>query len=335
MFVRFRQSHHRLQVSVLGTRRVAGKVTSEHVGSLGSVAVPTTVAGRLAFWENLWERLTALSNRISADDQTKIRNAVHARIQMVLPDEANADEAAYWEKYSAVFAERGVREREDAARAYAEAIDSAEMDESFSAVFAENRAAALKGQRLEGKRMDRMLVGELLAPGCLEPPADGTPIIMANGEPGIYRAAKRPFRNDRRRRRGGFRLTRKRPKSWQLSRLMMTLRNSHRRSPAAGKEPALVKRCCEMSHIHLSTKCTLHDGWRHERRSVLSSISARVLCPCRVRTLAKLILRGTRHLTGRDRVLQRGHGRGGDCAMRELMRSASSASEFEPTAGEF
>jgi hypothetical protein len=115
MFVRFRQSHHRLQVSVLGTRRVAGKVTSEHVGSLGSVAVPTTVAGRLAFWENLWERLTALSNRISADDQTKIRNAVHARIQMVLPDEANADEAAYWEKYSAVFAE-GVFENEKTRR---------------------------------------------------------------------------------------------------------------------------------------------------------------------------------------------------------------------------
>jgi hypothetical protein len=52
-----------------------------------------------------------------------------------------------------------------------------------------------------------MLVGELLAHGSLEPPADGTPIIMANGEPGIYRAAKRPFRNDRRRRRGGFRFT--------------------------------------------------------------------------------------------------------------------------------
>jgi hypothetical protein len=56
MFVRFRQSRLRLQVSVLETRRIEGKVQNEHVASLGSVEVPPTVPERLAFWQRLHER---------------------------------------------------------------------------------------------------------------------------------------------------------------------------------------------------------------------------------------------------------------------------------------
>jgi hypothetical protein len=40
MFVRFRTTPCRLQVSILEARRSARKVTNEHIASLGSVAVP-------------------------------------------------------------------------------------------------------------------------------------------------------------------------------------------------------------------------------------------------------------------------------------------------------
>jgi hypothetical protein len=43
MFVRFRQAR-RLQVSLIETRRVAGKVQHEHVASLGAVDIPPSVA---------------------------------------------------------------------------------------------------------------------------------------------------------------------------------------------------------------------------------------------------------------------------------------------------
>jgi hypothetical protein len=43
MFARFRQSRHRLQVSLVETRRNRGKVQHEHVASLGSIKVPLSV----------------------------------------------------------------------------------------------------------------------------------------------------------------------------------------------------------------------------------------------------------------------------------------------------
>jgi hypothetical protein len=91
MFVRF---HQTLQVSILKTRRKAGKVANEHVASLGSIALPMTVRGRQVFWAYLWERLASLSDRLGADDQARIRNAVHRRIPLVHPDEAAADAQA-------------------------------------------------------------------------------------------------------------------------------------------------------------------------------------------------------------------------------------------------
>jgi hypothetical protein len=60
MFVRFRTVRHRLQASILETRRNNGRVTNEHIASLGSVLLPLTVSGRQAFWANLWERLRSL-----------------------------------------------------------------------------------------------------------------------------------------------------------------------------------------------------------------------------------------------------------------------------------
>jgi hypothetical protein len=87
MFVRFRQSRNRLQVSLIETRRVAGKVCHEHIASFGAVDVPPSIRERLAFWARLPERLARLANLIDGDAQGKIYTAIHARIPMVTPDE--------------------------------------------------------------------------------------------------------------------------------------------------------------------------------------------------------------------------------------------------------
>jgi hypothetical protein len=89
MFVRFRQAR-RLQVSLIETRRIAGKVHHEHVASLGAVDVPPTVADRVAFWRSLHERLSRLANRLDAVAQGKILGQVHARIPMVTIDDLRA-----------------------------------------------------------------------------------------------------------------------------------------------------------------------------------------------------------------------------------------------------
>ena len=74
MFVRFRKMSHRLAISLVETRRIAGKVHSEHVASLGSVEMPLPVADRIRFWQRLHERLARLGNRLDneAPDKTVV-----------------------------------------------------------------------------------------------------------------------------------------------------------------------------------------------------------------------------------------------------------------------
>jgi hypothetical protein len=82
MLVRFRRRHRRLQASLLESRRVAGlpHPRSEHVAMLGSIAVPMDVAGRLAFWQALHERLARLAAKDHAAEATKAREAAaHAK----------------------------------------------------------------------------------------------------------------------------------------------------------------------------------------------------------------------------------------------------------------
>jgi hypothetical protein len=90
MFARFRQTPNRLQVSVVETRRIDGKVRHEHVASLGSIETPLSVAGRIAFWRRVNERLATLGNRIDPARQGKVRSDIHARIPMVTADEQRA-----------------------------------------------------------------------------------------------------------------------------------------------------------------------------------------------------------------------------------------------------
>ena len=94
MFVRFRQQGRRLQASLMQTRRVSGKMQTEHIASLGSIDAEVSVRERLAFWAKLPERLARLGNRVGPDDQAKVYAALHARIPMVTPDEQRAIQEA-------------------------------------------------------------------------------------------------------------------------------------------------------------------------------------------------------------------------------------------------
>jgi hypothetical protein len=87
MFARFRQTPNRLQVSLIETSRVDGKVKHQHVASLGSIAVPWETSDRITFWLALHQRLALLSNRIGADDLHKLMAAIHDRLPMAMTDE--------------------------------------------------------------------------------------------------------------------------------------------------------------------------------------------------------------------------------------------------------
>ena len=90
MFIRFRQTQTRLQVSLIRTHRVDGTVRHEHVAMLGTVDAPPSAAERLVFWQRLHERMAKLGNRIDAATQAKLYGDIHARIPMVIADEVRA-----------------------------------------------------------------------------------------------------------------------------------------------------------------------------------------------------------------------------------------------------
>jgi hypothetical protein len=96
MFVRFRYSQSGLlQVSLVEARRRNGRVEQEHIAGFGSVLLPLTVEGRLAFWQRLHERLARLSNRVDATAQGKVFASIHERIPMVTLDEQHALKLEY------------------------------------------------------------------------------------------------------------------------------------------------------------------------------------------------------------------------------------------------
>src|SRR5580693_8205841 len=111
MFVRFRQTQSKLQASLVETRRVTGRVQHEHVGSLGSIPVATTIADRVAFWTKAHERIAAVANRIGPDTG-KIMGQLHDRIPMPTPEDqrqlqlenARADER-FWADLSGMHAD--------------------------------------------------------------------------------------------------------------------------------------------------------------------------------------------------------------------------------------
>jgi hypothetical protein len=87
MFVRFRNTKFRMQLSLIATRRIAGKVRHEHIGSLGSVPIQFDAYDRLEFWQKLHDRLQRLGNRIGMESLGAIMSAIHDRVPMVTAEE--------------------------------------------------------------------------------------------------------------------------------------------------------------------------------------------------------------------------------------------------------
>lgn len=86
------------------SRRVAGKIHTGHIASLGSVDAEVSVRGRLAFWAKMPDRMARLGNRVGPDEQGKIYGALHARIPLVTPDDQRAiqtenaeDDERFWD----------------------------------------------------------------------------------------------------------------------------------------------------------------------------------------------------------------------------------------------
>src|ERR1700730_2449595 len=90
MFVRFRETEYRLQLSLVETRRDGGKVPQPHSALLGSIEAPPSVAACSEFWRRLHERLGRLGNRVDPATQAKLLGDVHARVPMVTADEQRA-----------------------------------------------------------------------------------------------------------------------------------------------------------------------------------------------------------------------------------------------------
>ena len=160
MFTRFRQTRHRLQVSLVETRRLNGKVHHEHVASLGSVETPPSVPERIAFWQKLHDRLGKLSNRIDAATQGKVLGAVHARIAMVTADEQRAlqlenaeADAQFWLNFRDMNAETVEGHKGLVAQAERKIADgqSATANAAANAAIAKERIERLKrGENVEG-----------------------------------------------------------------------------------------------------------------------------------------------------------------------------------------
>jgi hypothetical protein len=165
MFVRFRTVRRRLQASLIETRRLEGKVRHEHVASLGSIAATSSVADRIAFWQELHQRLGRLSNRLDAMAQAKLLGEVHVRIPMVTMEEiravqlenAEADEPL-WRGLANMQAEQAGGNRQLAAAA------ERKVAEGQAAVERANTAGAAAEERIE-----RLKRGEAVSGGLGKP----------------------------------------------------------------------------------------------------------------------------------------------------------------------
>jgi hypothetical protein len=155
MFVRFRAGSRRLALSLVETKRADDRVRvrHEHIGTLGSVDLPQTARGRVAFWTQLDRRLTALGNRLGSEDQAKIMDAVHARVPMPTIDEqrevklenAKADERV-WSALQDINEEQAQGQEQLSASAAAAA---AKGRETAAAVQAQAAEASERVQRIE------------------------------------------------------------------------------------------------------------------------------------------------------------------------------------------
>jgi hypothetical protein len=83
MHIRSRLHHRRLQISLVDTRRVDGKVRQEHVASLGSIPPDMTAVDRVTFWTLVHPRLARIDNRLDDATLAKVMRELHAKVPMV------------------------------------------------------------------------------------------------------------------------------------------------------------------------------------------------------------------------------------------------------------
>jgi hypothetical protein len=83
MFVRFRKSANRLQISLARSSRAGCKVLQEHVASLGTIADPPSVQDRIEFWRRLPERTPQSFKRLDGAAQAELLGQIHARVPQV------------------------------------------------------------------------------------------------------------------------------------------------------------------------------------------------------------------------------------------------------------
>jgi hypothetical protein len=168
MFVRFRPVRHRLVVDLVETRRQDGRVKSEHIARLGSVALPEPIGAheRVRFWRELKERFrniaVRLANRVPSDARRKALAAIHARIpkpteadEQAVRIETARDDIAFWE---------GVRDSSSAEsainktrRRLIETVEKQLAEESAMAKTAEQQIAAAQARFLKLSRGERVV----------------------------------------------------------------------------------------------------------------------------------------------------------------------------------
>jgi len=143
------------------TRRVAGKMQSEHIASLGSVDADVSIRERIAFWIEIEERLARLGNRVGPDDRDKIIAALGARIPFLTPDDLRAVQEENAKDDERIWG--GIRDlNASGAEQHKSLIASAEKkiaEQTASAAEAAERAAVAKD------RLERIKRGETVPGG--------------------------------------------------------------------------------------------------------------------------------------------------------------------------
>jgi hypothetical protein len=130
MYVRFRATARRLQVSLVETTRIAGRVHHNHIASLGSIPNGRSLADRIAFWSKLHQRLATRGNRVDRAMQGVVLIAIHTRIPMPTQDEQRVlqikharENARFWTTMSEVQAEQIAELKGVAAKTLGEATE--------------------------------------------------------------------------------------------------------------------------------------------------------------------------------------------------------------------
>jgi hypothetical protein len=174
MFVRFRKTDRRLQVSLTAARWTNGRPRQEHIASVGSVPHSASAADRCVFWAKLHQRLDTLGNRINAVQRGAILGAIHARIPMPTPDDQQAVQLEHAQadaKFWQVLAERQAEDIE----AHKGLVATAQRD-----LGARERAAAEIAAKAEAAR-DRVARTERGEAVAVPPPLTRKDMLRITG----------------------------------------------------------------------------------------------------------------------------------------------------------